>query len=334
MSRLHRACLLARALPPSRPRAAAACRTGRRPAAIHPDGRAGGASARSVGGYRAAVADARLDHRRSATAATGAIDSIGSDRASAALPPRIGARTTSSSPFAIPARRSGCRRCSPGRSSKTRRCRDPGAGAMSETPARLSAWRIARAACCRGRMRHHHHRSARAAHRAAGRTCARARFRPLPLPDGRSSRSRAARSSGATASTRRARARPIDQADEAASRALMATITETLADFAMRAGSADEAAPRGPAARWTLRWNRTPSSPPMTRVILSACGKPEATVMAVGRATSAWDAALANGTFRACASSSTTITASPCSIPVRSWSRRRSPPPRRRAHRG
>src|SRR5437588_526566 len=34
------------------------------------------------------------------------------------------------------------------------------------------------------------------------------------------------------------------------------------------------------------------SSLPMTRTVLSACGKPEATVMAVGRVTSAWDAAL------------------------------------------
>jgi 2-methylcitrate dehydratase PrpD len=82
----------------------------------------------------------------------------------------------------------------------------------------------------------------------------------------------------------------------------MATITETLADFAMRAGSADEATRRMEVYALdtlavALAGTVAPSSPPMTRVILSACGKPEATVMAVGRVTSAWDAALANGTF-------------------------------------
>jgi 2-methylcitrate dehydratase PrpD len=39
------------------------------------------------------------------------------------------------------------------------------------------------------------------------------------------------------------------------------------------------------------------SSAPIMRVILSASGKPEATVMTAGRVTSAWDAALVNGTL-------------------------------------
>ena len=84
----------------------------------------------------------------------------------------------------------------------------------------------------------------------------------------------------------------------------MAAIAEILADFAVGiARSADHA----PARRMEiyaldtlavmLAGTVAPSSPPVTRVILSACGKPEATVMAVGRVTSAWDAALANGTF-------------------------------------
>src|SRR4051794_10271392 len=38
-----------------------------------------------------------------------------------------------------------------------------------------------------------------------------------------------------------------------------------------------------------------PSSAAVARTILSACGKAEATVLGVGRVTSAWDAALANG---------------------------------------
>jgi 2-methylcitrate dehydratase PrpD len=40
-----------------------------------------------------------------------------------------------------------------------------------------------------------------------------------------------------------------------------------------------------------------PSSAPVTRAILAAAGKPEATVAGVGKVTSAWDAALANGAF-------------------------------------
>jgi 2-methylcitrate dehydratase PrpD len=84
----------------------------------------------------------------------------------------------------------------------------------------------------------------------------------------------------------------------------MRTIAERLADFA-----ADIAA--GRAAEQTRRMELyaldtlavmlagtvSPSSAPMLRTILSACGKAEATVMAEGRVTSAWDAALANGAF-------------------------------------
>src|SRR3984893_16515010 len=47
----------------------------------------------------------------------------------------------------------------------------------------------------------------------------------------------------------------------------------------------------------TLAGTVAPSSAPVARTILAACGKPEATVMGVGKVTSAWDAALANGAF-------------------------------------
>jgi 2-methylcitrate dehydratase PrpD len=84
----------------------------------------------------------------------------------------------------------------------------------------------------------------------------------------------------------------------------MATIAEALAGFAhqVAAGSHDAAARAMELYAFdtlavTLAGTVSPSSGPMTRVILSACGKPEATVMAAGRVTSAWDAALANGTF-------------------------------------
>jgi 2-methylcitrate dehydratase PrpD len=84
----------------------------------------------------------------------------------------------------------------------------------------------------------------------------------------------------------------------------MITIAEALADFSVRiAGGGDDAAARRmdlyalDTLAVTLAGTVSPSSTPMMRVVLSACGKPEATVMAVGRVTSAWDAALANGTF-------------------------------------
>jgi 2-methylcitrate dehydratase PrpD len=47
----------------------------------------------------------------------------------------------------------------------------------------------------------------------------------------------------------------------------------------------------------TLAGTVAPSSAPVTRAILAAAGKAEATVMGVGKVTSAWDAALANGAF-------------------------------------
>jgi 2-methylcitrate dehydratase PrpD len=84
----------------------------------------------------------------------------------------------------------------------------------------------------------------------------------------------------------------------------MPTIAEALADWATGPwGAADRAA----ALRMqvyahdtlavTLAGTVAPSSGPVTRTILAAAGKPEATVMAVGKATSAWDAALANGAY-------------------------------------
>ena len=84
----------------------------------------------------------------------------------------------------------------------------------------------------------------------------------------------------------------------------MATISEHLADFAAAvvAGHAPE-----PVLRMrlyaldtlavTLAGTVSPSSAPVLRTILASAGKPEATVMTAGRATSAWDAALANGAF-------------------------------------
>ena len=84
----------------------------------------------------------------------------------------------------------------------------------------------------------------------------------------------------------------------------MATIAEALADWATEYWSAaDRAAARRmqvyalDTLAVTLAGTIAPSSGPVTRTILSAAGKPEATVMAVGRATSAWDAALANGAY-------------------------------------
>lgn len=85
----------------------------------------------------------------------------------------------------------------------------------------------------------------------------------------------------------------------------MPTLAETLADFATRplAGAADLALARRmetyalDTLAVTLAGTVAPSSGPVTRTIAAAAGKPEATVMAVGRITSAWDAALANGAF-------------------------------------
>lgn len=84
----------------------------------------------------------------------------------------------------------------------------------------------------------------------------------------------------------------------------MTTIAEALADFAIRSRPAGDTALQRRMEIYaldtlavTLAGTVAPSSAPMMRVILSAAGKPEATVMAVGCVTSAWDAALANGTF-------------------------------------
>jgi 2-methylcitrate dehydratase PrpD len=84
----------------------------------------------------------------------------------------------------------------------------------------------------------------------------------------------------------------------------LATIAETLADFVVGdALKSDKSLPLGmrvyalDTLAVTLAGVVAPSSAPVARTILAACGKPEATVMGVGRVTSAWDAALANGAF-------------------------------------
>lgn len=84
----------------------------------------------------------------------------------------------------------------------------------------------------------------------------------------------------------------------------MATISERLADFAttVAAGHASEAVQRMrlyalDTLAVTLAGTVSPSSAPVLRTMLAAAGRPEATVMAAGRVTSAWDAALANGAF-------------------------------------
>jgi 2-methylcitrate dehydratase PrpD len=83
----------------------------------------------------------------------------------------------------------------------------------------------------------------------------------------------------------------------------MTTIAEAVADWACAPTSADRAAARRmevyalDTLAVTLAGVVAPSSGPVTRAILAAAGKPEATVMAVGRVTSAWDAALANGAY-------------------------------------
>jgi 2-methylcitrate dehydratase PrpD len=84
----------------------------------------------------------------------------------------------------------------------------------------------------------------------------------------------------------------------------VATIAERLADFAVNdALKGDKALASGmriyalDTLAVMLAGTIAPSSAPVARTILAACGKPEATVMGVGKVTSAWDAALANGTF-------------------------------------
>ena len=84
----------------------------------------------------------------------------------------------------------------------------------------------------------------------------------------------------------------------------MTTIAEALADWATRPQTAESAAAIRRMDTYALdtlavalAGTTAPSSLPMTRAILRAAGKPEATVMGVGPVTSAWDAALANGAF-------------------------------------
>lgn len=83
----------------------------------------------------------------------------------------------------------------------------------------------------------------------------------------------------------------------------MPTIAERFADLAIST-AADGAAARQ-AARMsiyaldtlavTLAGITAPSSAPLIRAVTSAAGKPEASILGVGRVTSAWDAALVNG---------------------------------------
>lgn len=84
----------------------------------------------------------------------------------------------------------------------------------------------------------------------------------------------------------------------------MATIAESLADFAVSRALQDDRTLAGKMRIYaldtlavTLAGTVAPSSAPVSRTILAACGKAEATVMGVGKVTSAWDAALANGAF-------------------------------------
>src|SRR5665213_1090781 len=84
----------------------------------------------------------------------------------------------------------------------------------------------------------------------------------------------------------------------------MVTIAERLADFATRDLTGTQIAAATKMRTYALdtlavalAGTTSPSSGPITRTILSACGKAESTVLGVGRVTSAWDAALANGAY-------------------------------------
>ena len=84
----------------------------------------------------------------------------------------------------------------------------------------------------------------------------------------------------------------------------MPTMTEALAELACRPLGASEREAVLKMRTYaldtlavTLGGTITPSSAAMSRTVLSAAGKPEATVLGAGRVTSAWDAALANGAF-------------------------------------
>ena len=81
------------------------------------------------------------------------------------------------------------------------------------------------------------------------------------------------------------------------------TIAESLAEFAVPSEAIDAQLARHmeiyalDTIAVALAGTVAPSSVAMARTVMTAAGKPEATVMGVGRITSAWDAALANGTF-------------------------------------
>lgn len=84
----------------------------------------------------------------------------------------------------------------------------------------------------------------------------------------------------------------------------MTTIAERLADYSvsdsLKADKALAAAMRVYAfdtLAVLLAGTVASSSAPVMRAVLAAAGKPEATIAGVGKATSAWDAALANGAF-------------------------------------
>jgi 2-methylcitrate dehydratase PrpD len=85
---------------------------------------------------------------------------------------------------------------------------------------------------------------------------------------------------------------------------IVATIAEQLAEFSAklaRRGATDEILRMRLYAldtlAVTLSGTVSPSSAAILHTILASAGKPEATVMGAGRVTSAWDAALANGSF-------------------------------------
>lgn len=84
----------------------------------------------------------------------------------------------------------------------------------------------------------------------------------------------------------------------------MATIAERLAEYSVSNSLKGDKALAGAMRIYAfdtlavlLAGTVAPSSAPVARTILAAAGKPEATVAGVGKATSAWDAALANGAF-------------------------------------
>lgn len=82
----------------------------------------------------------------------------------------------------------------------------------------------------------------------------------------------------------------------------MSTIAERFAELALcadagRAESARMATYALDTLAVTLSGMVAPSSAPVIRAITAAAGRPEATILGIGKATSAWDAALVNGTM-------------------------------------